>query len=61
MSAYTTKMLKKICRLKVLLKAVMALIDNGNLPSMTSEDWNIWTELVKILKPFAELTNKVIG
>ncbi|KAL0879302.1 hypothetical protein ABMA27_003081 [Loxostege sticticalis] len=56
----TFYMLSRFVELKEAVRSTMALIDR-DLPQITAEDWNMFEELIVVLRPFEELTRSMSG
>lgn len=51
-------MIERLVTIKSAVRATLGLLDK-NVESLSLEEWHICTDLVKVLKPFEDVTRKV--
>lgn len=56
----TYYMLRRLVELQEAVRSSLALI-NKDLPTLSNEEWTICSELIKVLKPFEQVTSKMSG
>lgn len=56
----TYYMIERLVTIKSAVRATLGLLDK-NVESLSLEEWHICTDLVKVLKPFEDVTRKVSG